>query len=126
MDPFVRRLVQRLLDPSEPLSRNRHFHTFNTPEGRAALRIFRRLRSLQKDILIAAEEGLRARATSVVEPVPAPNEGAAARKMEVVLQKMQGKRTTLLPEVEFELLQALPGVREALDLRAGLRPMPLR
>ncbi len=116
MDPFVRRLVQRLLDPSEPLSRNRHFHTFNTPEGRAALRIFRRLRSLQQDILSSAEEGLQPRATPVHRPAEADRQLEPSRKVEVVLQKIQGQRTTLLPEPEFELLQALPGVREALEL----------
>ena len=41
MDPFVRRLVERLQDPEQPLSRNRHFHTFDSPEGRTALRVFR-------------------------------------------------------------------------------------
>ena len=48
MDPFVQRLILRLHHPSQPLSRNRHFATFDTPEGRAALRISRRLKSLQK------------------------------------------------------------------------------
>ena len=46
MDAFVRRLVERLLEPSEPLSRNRHFHTFETPEGRRALKLARRLRGI--------------------------------------------------------------------------------
>lgn len=106
MDPFVRRLVQRLLDPSEPLSRNRHFHTFSTPEGRAALRIYRRLRSLQKDILSSGLEGLHAR-TRVEED--------GDRRVEVTLKKVRGQRTTLLPEPEFELLQGLPGIRELLN-----------
>ena len=113
MDPFVRRLVQRLLDPSEPLSRNRHFHTFNTPEGRTALRIFRRLRSLQKDILNSAEQGLLARASPSTDSA---GSASSDRKVEVVLQKVQGKRTTLLPEPEFEILEMLPGVRDALEI----------
>ena len=57
MDPFVRRLVQRLHDPKRPLSRNRHFHTFATPEGQRALRTSRRLRSLQRDILACQASG---------------------------------------------------------------------
>lgn len=107
MDPFVRRLIERLHDPSRPLSRNRHFHTFETPEGKAALRTSRRLRSLQKDILACTEEGGRARIvrTEQVE---------GGYRVEISLDSIQGKRTSMLQDAEFELLSALPGVREAL------------
>ncbi|MFL5319791.1 MAG: hypothetical protein ACJ790_09050 [Myxococcaceae bacterium] len=108
MDPFVRRLIERLHDPSRPLTRNRHFHTFETPEGKAALRTSRRLRSLQKDILACAGEGGRARFVRTEQ-----KEGGF--KVELSLDSIQGKRTSLLQDAEFELLNELPGVRDALE-----------
>jgi hypothetical protein len=107
MDPFVRRLVQRLLDPSAPLSRNRHFHTFDTPEGRAALRTTRRLRSLQKDILACVAEGGRAH---FVRQADADGE----HRIELRLERIKGRRISLIPMPEFELLKELPGVRAGL------------
>lgn len=107
MDPFVRRLIERLHDPSRPLSRNRHFHTFETPEGRAALRTSRRLKSLQRDILACAGEGGRAR--FVRTPV---DEGGF--RVELSLERIQGRRVSMLAEAEFELLTQLPGVADAL------------
>lgn len=110
MDPFVRRLVERLSHPSRPLSRNRHFHTFDTPEGRAALRIQRRLKSLHTDLLRCVREGGRAQARVL--------EGAdGSRRMELHLTRLHAHRTTLLPEAEWELLLKLPGVPEALSDR---------
>lgn len=107
MDPFVRRLVQRLHDPSQPLSRNRHFHTFDTPEGRAALRTSRRLKSLQKDILACHREGhpprLRRRTGDDGE-----------HRIELVFEKVKGSRVSVLMDAELELLRELPGVRDAL------------
>lgn len=110
MDPFIRRLVQRLNDPARPLSRNRHFHTFETPEGRAALRTSRRLQSLREDLLTCLRDGGQARC--------APAEDAqGALRVELTLLRLKGKRTTMLPQAEWELLTELPGVREALDAR---------
>jgi hypothetical protein len=106
MDPFVRRLVQRLNDPSRPLSRNRHFHTFETPEGRAALRTSRRLRSLQKDILACHREGGRAR----FAPAPEPD---GTHRVELSLERVKGRRTAMLAQAEWELLTEMAGVREA-------------
>ena len=66
MDPFVRRLVERLNDPARPLSRNRHFHTFDNPDGQQALRIARRLHALRQDIEKCLREGGR----PIARPTP--------------------------------------------------------
>jgi hypothetical protein len=108
VDPFVRQLVQRLHAPGAPLSRNRHFHTFETPEGRAALRISRRLRSLAKDLQSCAGEGGRVRCAP-----SAPGE-AGEVKIQLTLERLSGRRTSLLTRDEFELLSELPGVAAAL------------
>ncbi len=107
MDLFVQRLVQRLLDPARPLSRNRHFHTFETPEGRSALKVSRRLRSLQRDILACHAEGQRPRVSRGEGP-------DGERRIELQMDRIQGRRVSHLLDAEFELLCALPGVREAL------------
>ncbi|MBZ4419023.1 hypothetical protein [Myxococcus sp. RHSTA-1-4] len=109
MDPFVRRLVERLHDPSKPLSRNRHFHTFDTPEGRMALKVFRRLRSLRNDILACQAEGRRARISRHVNP-------AGEYRIELHMERVSGRRVSMLQTAEFELLTALPGVRDALEV----------
>jgi len=108
MDPFVRKLVERLHAPGTPLSRNRHFHTFETPEGRAALRTSRRLRSLARDILTCHAEGGR------VGCSPASAEDAGEVKVQLTLEQLSGKRTSLLSRDELELLRVLPGVASAL------------
>ena len=107
MDPFVQRLVQRLLDPARPLSRNRHFHTFDTPEGRSALKVSRRLRSLQRDILACHAEGRPPRVGRGEGP-------GGERRIELHMDRIQGRRVSHLLDAEFELLRELPGVREAL------------
>jgi hypothetical protein len=108
MDPFIRRLVERLHDPARPLSRNRHFHTFDTPEGRSALKVSRRLKSLQRDIMACRKEGRRARFFRQVGP-----EGEI--RIELLMERIQGRRVSHLQDAEFELLAQLPGVREALE-----------
>jgi len=107
MDPFVRRLVQRLHDPARPLSRNRHFHTFDTPEGRSALKLSRRLRSLQKDLAACLQEGGRPRVSRVQSE-------AGERRIELHMERILGRRVSHLQDAEFELLCELPGVRDAL------------
>ncbi len=107
MDPFVRRLIQRLHQPSQPLSRNRHFHTFNSPEGRLALRTSRRLKSLQRDLLTCAGEGCKATFTHQVGV-----EGQ--HRVELTLKQLNGRRVSILDEDEFALLCELPGVQLAL------------
>jgi hypothetical protein len=109
MDPFVRRLVERLHDPSRPLSRNRHFHTFDTPEGRTALRVSRRLLSLQKDILACQSEGRRARIFRRVNP-------QGEHRIELLMERLSGRRVSMLHAAEFELLTKMPGMRDALEV----------
>jgi len=107
MDPFVRRLVERLFEPGQPLSRNRHFHTFENPEGRKALRIRRRLVDLQEAMASCQRDG----GTVTVERT-VDEDG-----VETVALQLKGpgtSRTTYLEADEFELLQRLPGVAAAL------------
>jgi hypothetical protein len=108
MDPFVRRLIERLHDPARPLSRNRHFHTFDTPEGRSALKVSRRLKSLQRDIVACHKEGRRARFFRQAGP-----DGQS--RIELLMERIQGRRVSHLQDAEFELLAQLPGVRDALE-----------
>jgi|GEM_PF-245521 len=108
MDAFVLRLVRRLCEPSRPLSRNRHFHAFHSPEGRRALKISRRLKSLQRDILACAEEGRAARFHRFADE-------DGERQVELRLERSGGFSLSRLQEDEFELLQDLPGVRSALE-----------
>jgi hypothetical protein len=107
MDPFIRRLIERLHDPATPLSRNRHFHTFDTPEGRRAIKTSRRLKSLQRDLLALAKEGRRARVTR-----SGGKQGEA--RIEIQMERVKGRRTTVLEPDEFALLEKLPGVKDSL------------
>lgn len=102
----MRKLVVRLFDEGSPLSRNRHFQTFETPEGKAAMRLSKRLRALQKDIAICTDAGGQPRVTRSGE------EGSV--KVEIALEHLKSKRLTMLDEAEFELLRMLPGMRESL------------
>ncbi len=106
------RLVRRLCDESQPLSRNRHFHAFHSAEGRRALRISRRLKSLQRDLLACLEAGRSARYRTIeVED--------GAQRIELRLERTHGFSIARLHPAEFELLQELPGVRAALGSAAG-------
>ncbi len=107
MDPFVRRLVERLFDPSQPLSRNRHFHTFDNAEGRLALRISKRLKALQADLSACVAEG---GTPSIDRRQTDEGEVMVALRFE----RLRSTRTAMLNSAEFELLCSLPGVREAL------------
>lgn len=107
MDPFVRRLVERLLDPGQPLSRNRHFHTFATPEGRRALAVSRRLKALQDAVLDCAARG----GTLKVRRDPATREV----ELELAHEGPRSRRLATLERQEYELLRRLPGVAEQLD-----------
>lgn len=107
MDAFVRRLVERLLDPGQPLSRNRHFHTFATPEGKRALAVSRRLRALQQAVLDCAARG----GTLEVRRLPATREV----ELELTHGGPRSRRVATLERQEFELLRRLPGVSERLD-----------
>lgn len=107
MDPFVRRLVERLFAPGQPLSRNRHFHTFENAEGRKALRIRRRLEGLAKELAAMKAEGASPSVTRTTD-----EDGVVTIALR--LAGPNGTRTAYLEEDELELLQRLPGVREAL------------
>src|SRR5262249_46698792 len=106
MDSFVRRLVERLLEPSLPLSRNRHFHTFETPEGKRALTVARRLRGLARDVRKCLDRGVR---PEVLE------EGKNGDlRVELRFDQLAGRRTAYLTGDEYALLRRLPGMAEAL------------
>jgi len=108
MDAFVRRLVEHLLSEERLLSRNRHFHTFETPEGRLALRIARRIGALRKSVLLCAAEGGR------VE-LAGRGPGMAAARRELRIARAVGHHRAYLSDDELTLLRTLPGVAEALD-----------
>jgi len=105
MDPFVRKLVLRLFDDGAPLSRNRHFHTFESEEGQRAIRLSKRLRALQADIT-------RCRAAGGAPKVTKSSDAAGEVKIEIELHSLRSKRLTTLDEAEFELLKTLPGMNE--------------
>lgn len=105
MDPFVRKLVIRLFDEGAPLSRNRHFHTFETEEGKRAMRVSKRLRALQADIT-------KCRAAGGTPRVTKSSDDDGVVKIEIELQHLKSKRVTTLDEDEFTLLQRLAGMRE--------------
>jgi hypothetical protein len=106
MDSFVRRLVERLLEPSLPLSRNRHFHTFETPEGKRAITLARRLRGLARDVRRCLERGA---------PPEVRQEGTNGDlRVELRLDDLAGRRTAFLTGEEFALLLRVPGMPEAL------------
>ncbi|MBL9037952.1 MAG: hypothetical protein JNG84_05485 [Archangium sp.] len=100
MSPFVRRLVERLFDPKQPLSRNRHPATFETPEGVEALRVYRRLRSVRRDVLSAAKVQI--------------DEGADEVIISLEWPAVRGRRSVRLSKGELAVLRALPDVREML------------
>lgn len=99
MDPFVRRLVQRLSDPGRPLSRNKHFHTFESPEGKAAMKIFKRLSALKRDMQECEQTG---GTCSVKE-----QEADGKVRVEITLERLRSRRTVTLEPAELELLQAM-------------------
>ena len=106
MDSFVRRLVERLLEPSLPLSRNRHFHTFETPEGKRALTVARRLRGLARDVRRCLDRGV---------PPEVRREGTAGDlRVELRFDDLGGRRTAFLTGEEFALLLRLPGMSDVL------------
>lgn len=107
MDPFVRKLVLRLFDQGTPLSRNRHFQTFETPEGKLAMRVSKRLRALQKDVSACRDAGGTPQVTR------SENEGEVT--VQIVLEHLKSKRTTRLDEAEFDLLKRLPGMADILS-----------
>lgn len=109
MDPFVRKLVLRLFDEGQPLSRNKHFHTFATTEGKRALQLSKRLRALRNDIEACREQGGQPQISRST-----PTDDTTEVRVEITLHHLRSKRLTSLDEEEFELLKRLPGMRELL------------
>ncbi len=104
MEDFVTRAVLRLRqDPG--FSRNRYFLALSSPEGRRALRIHRRLRSLERDLA----SGWSASVASERE------------RVRLELSCRRGRRTAWLTRKEFELLCGNPAVRAALGAAAEAR-----
>ncbi|HCF58685.1 MAG TPA: hypothetical protein DFS52_11920 [Myxococcales bacterium] len=108
MKGYVQRLVALLCDSEVRLSRNRHFSTFDNPDGRRALRISRELRSLARDIVAQAEAGNPVRIERVEE------NGALVRVL-VDIAQLKARRTAFLSPEEFEILLSDENVREALE-----------
>ena len=97
MEHFVERVVQRLRQ--EPgFSRNRHFQTFSSPEGKRALRIHRHLRSIERDLT-------RGSSATVDEETD---------RVRLTLRSKAGLRTAFLSRDEFRILCTSPIVRAAL------------
>ena len=115
MHDFVRRLVVRIGESGRPLSRNKHFHTFDSPLGRQALKLSRQLRSISKDLLAQAQEGAQVRVEQQAD---------GTGKLRILLQfaRLKAKRTVFLSQGEWELLLQEPGVREAIDRCAKADP----
>ncbi|MBX7099794.1 MAG: hypothetical protein K1X89_18910 [Myxococcaceae bacterium] len=108
MDPFVRQLVERLHEAGAPMSRNKHFHAFDNPLGRQALTISKRLRAFAQVLAKLSRDGGAAKARRV--------DGAI--EIELALPAVKGRRVTRFEPEELELLCAMPGARDALDLTA--------
>ena len=111
MNGFVRRLAARLLEEDQngspdPMTRNRHFEVFGDPLGRRALRIYRHLRSLRRDILGAAH---------VPVAVERGFGGDSGRvRLEIALAGERGTRTAFLSADELDLLLETPGIKSRL------------
>ena len=97
MEDFVERVVRRLRD-GRGFSRNRHYATFSSPEGKRALRIHRHLRSIESDLSRGSRMSV---------------EREAAR-VRLTLRSKGGLRTAFLSEAEFRLLCTSPLARAAL------------
>ena len=94
---FVERAVLRLRE-QPGFSRNRHFETFSSPEGRRALRIHRHLKSLERSLA----EG---------DPVAVEREGARYR---LTFTGRRLRRIAFLTASELRLLCRSPRARAAL------------
>jgi hypothetical protein len=102
MHAFIYRLVERLTREGPPFSRNRHFHTFESPEGKQALRIARRLRSVAVDI---------GRASG-----PPRLHEAEGRRLKLEIPLRDGVRIAWLSRPEWQLLRKMPPLSQGLAL----------
>ncbi len=101
MREFLYRLVERLHEEARPLSRNKHFHSFEPAPGetRRALRIDRHLRDLERHLAALMDRGVRPRVRAL------PDGG-----VQMVLQhpKLAVVRTATLSREEVRLLAEHP------------------
>ncbi len=104
---FVERVVQRLRQDAA-FSRNRHYLTLSSPEGRRALHIHRHLRSIERDLA----RGFRVH----VERLD--------RQVQLTLETRGTRRTAFLTGSEFRLLCENPAVRAALGRYLPSPPAP--
>lgn len=105
MRDFLYKLVERLHHEGRPLSRNKHFHTFEEAGGRRALRIDRHLRDLEAQLARLMARGERPR----VRELP-------ARGAQLVISdpRLLVVRTATLTAEEVALLLRHPAGRWAL------------
>ncbi len=97
-DRLTYRIVRRLRAEGAPLSRNRYFPVFEAPEGRRALRIHKRVSSVESDLL-ALDEPSRIRMSKV--------DGRMVR-MELHNPRLRARRTVYLSRGEFSILLESP------------------
>ncbi|HET6412625.1 MAG TPA: hypothetical protein VFG53_11225 [Anaeromyxobacter sp.] len=102
MTSFLTRLLERLRE-DRAFSRNRHYLTLSSPEGRRALRIHRHLRSLERDL---SRDGVNATVTREAE------------RIRLTLRGRRLERTAWLSRAEFQVLCGNPMVRRLLGLAA--------
>ena len=100
MASFLQRLLERLRQ-DRGFSRNRHYLTLSSPEGRRALRIHRHLRSLERDL---SRDGVDATVTREDE------------RIRLTLRGGRLQRTAWLTRAEFRLLCGNPVVRRVLGV----------
>ena len=100
MASFLHRLLERLRD-DRGFSRNRHFLTLSSPEGKRALRIHRHLRSLEREL---SREGVNATVTREAE------------RIRLTLRGRRLERTAWLTRAEFRVLCGNPEVRRVLGV----------
>jgi hypothetical protein len=94
---FVERVVLRLRAESG-FSRNRHYATLSSPEGRRALCIHRHLRSIERDLALGS--------TAAV--------GRDAERVRITIEGKRGRRTAWLSADEFRLFRSASALARAL------------
>src|SRR3981081_387015 len=99
MREFLYRRGHRLHEAARPLSRNKHFHSFNGTETRRALRIDRHLRDLEGHLAELHARGERPRARAL------PDSGGQAVLRHPTLAVV---RTATLTAEEARLLAQHP------------------
>lgn len=103
MEELHYRIIERLRQNPQALSRNRNFHVFDDPSLLRARRIYRHLRSLERDLLTpGGASDIR------VEPDP------LGVKISFWLKTIRGRRTAFLTQRELDLLLDNPQIRALL------------